>query len=131
VLRRLVEQLRHGAPLAEVLDDLRGAFGLRALVLRDPGEHVLAAVPSGAAPGGIPATRLTPDTLFDVSDARQRFGFRGFRLPEGGGRLSLQTGQGPVSLDLWEGSTQGLDVDQRRTLSIAATMLALELRAPR
>ena len=131
VLRRLAEQLRDGAPLAEVLDDLRGAFGLRALVLRDPGEHVLAAVPSGAAPGEIPATRLTPDTLFDVSDARQRFGFRGFRLPEGGGRLSLQTGQGPVSLDLWEGSTQGLDVDQRRTLSIAATMLALELRAPR
>ncbi len=131
VLRRLVEQLRDGTPLETILDDLRGAFGLRALVLRAPGERVLAAAASGSAPAEIPTARLTPDTLFDGSDARQRFGWRGLRLPEGGGRLSLQTGQGPVSLDLWEEATQGLDVDQRRTLSIAATMLALELRAPR
>ena len=128
VLKRLVEQLRDGRPLAEILDDLRSAFGLRALVLRDRDERVLATAPSGSAPGAIPEARLTPDTLFASGEARQRFGLRGLRLPEGGGRLSFRTDQGPVSLDLWEGDTQGRELDQCRTLSIAASVLGLELR---
>jgi hypothetical protein len=128
VLKRLVEQLRSGTPVEEILDDLRGAFGLRAIVLRDHDERVLAAAPPGAAPRAIPEARLTPDTLFASGETRQRFGRRGLRLPEGGGRLTLRTDQGTVSLDLWEGDTEGLDLDQGRTLAIAASMLGLELR---
>src|SRR4029450_13755638 len=39
VLDKLVGRLRIGAPLDEMLDDLRKSFGLRAIVLRDDAER--------------------------------------------------------------------------------------------
>jgi len=126
-LKTLVEQLRNGAPLDKILGDLKRSFGLGALVLRDAGDRVLAAAPVGAAPGSIPETQLSLDTLLPSDEARVRFGARGPRLPEGGGSLSLRTDRGIVWLDLWEGEAQGFGVDESRTLAIAASILGLEL----
>ena len=50
VLDKLVGRLRAGAPLDEVLDDLRKSFGLRAIVLRDDTERPVAAALGGQAP---------------------------------------------------------------------------------
>jgi hypothetical protein len=58
-------------------------------------------------------------------ETHHRFGARGLRLPEGGGRIRLETDQGEFSLEIWEGDPQGLELDQWRTLSIAATILGL------
>ncbi len=126
-LKTLVEQLRDGAPLDEILGDLKRSFGLGALVLRDTGDRVLAAAPAHASPGSIPETRLSLDTLLPPDEARVRFGPRGPRLPEGGGSLSLRTDRGIVWLDLWEGEARGFGVDESRTLAIAASILGLEL----
>ncbi len=126
-LKRLVEQLRNGAPLDKILGDLKRSFGLGALVLRDAGDRVLAAAPAGASPGSIPETQLSLDTLLPADEARVRFGARGPRLPEGGGSLSLRTDRGIVWLDLWEGEAQGFGLDESRTLAIAASILGLEL----
>jgi hypothetical protein len=52
-------------------------------------------------------------------------------VPEAGGRLRLETDQGRLSLDLWEGDTRGLDLDQWRTLSIAVAILGLRFARPR
>jgi hypothetical protein len=46
-------------------------------------------------------------------------------VPDRGGRLRLDTDQGRLSLDVWEGDAQGLDLDQWRTLSIAVAILGL------
>ena len=53
-----------------------------------------------------------------------RLGRTGFRFPEGGGRLPLP-GREPLVLDLWEGNTEGLTLDERRALAVSATMIAL------
>jgi Domain of unknown function (DUF4118) len=127
VVRRLVEQLRGERPLDEMLQDLQRSFRLGAIVLRDAADRVLAAAPGGSTPGAIPGTPLTAETLFPSDEARLRFGRRGLRLPEGGGRLSLRTDGGSVSLDLWEGDAEGLALDESRTLAIAASILALEV----
>ena len=130
VLKAVVEKLDAGAPLDAVLDDLRWAFKLGAVVLRDADERVLAVAPPGSAPGDIPEVSLMPDTLMPSADSWHELGVRGFRLPPMGGRLRLQTDRGSVSLDLWEGDARGLDLDERRTLSIAASMLALGVGRP-
>src|SRR6266508_4015705 len=126
VVKRLVEQLRDGIPLDEILGDLKRSFGLGSMVLRDARERILAAAPVGSTPA-VPDAQLAPDTLFPSDETRLRFGVRGLRLPEGGGRLRLRSDGGFVSLDLWEGDAQGFEVDERRTLTIAASILGLEL----
>lgn len=125
LLRRLVEQVRSGADVPGMLSDLRQAFGLRALVLRDASGAVLAAAPPEAAATAVPVAELTREWPFPSDETRHRFGARGLRLPEGGGRLGLETERGPFSLSLWEGDPEGLDVDQWRTLSIAVAILGL------
>jgi hypothetical protein len=127
VLKKLVDHLRAGAPLDEILGDLRTSFGLGALVLRASDDRILGAVPAGASSGSIPETRLTPETLFPSDESRLRFGARGLRLPDGGGRLLLGTGRDAVSLDLWEGDAEGFGLDESRTLAIAAAILGLHL----
>jgi hypothetical protein len=126
VLSRLVEQLGDGIPLDEVLGGLKGSFGLGAIVLRDPTGHVLGAAPIGSGSTLIAEAELDSDTLFPREEARLRFGARGLRLPEAGGRLRLRTDRGFVSLELWEDDVQGLSLDEGRTLTIAASILALE-----
>jgi len=126
VVRRLVEQLRGERPLDEILGHLKRSFGLGAIVLRDAGERILAAAPVGSTPA-VPDTRIAPDTLFPSDGTQLRFGVRGLRLPEGGGRLRLVRDGGFVSLDLWEGDARGLDVNESRTLTIAVSILGLEL----
>ena len=51
-------------------------------------------------------------------------GRTGFRFPQGGGRLPLESRE-PLVLDLWEGNTEGLTLDERRALAIAALMIAV------
>ena len=127
VLKKVVDQVTAGAPLDEILGDLRTSFGLGALVVRDADDRILGAAPVGAPPPSTPTTRLTPETLFPSAAGRLRFGARGLRLPDGGGRLVLGTGHDAVSLDLWEGDTQGFALDESRTLAITASILGLHL----
>lgn len=125
VLSQLVEQLRDGIPLAEVLGGLKGSFGLGAVVLRDAENRVVAAAPIGSSL--VAEVDLRPDTLFPTEEARLRFGTRGLRLPVEGGRLKFGTGRGSVSIELWERDPEGLSLDESRTLAIAASILALEV----
>jgi hypothetical protein len=127
VVKKLVEQLRGGVPLDEILGELKRSFGFSAIVLRDAAGRVLAAVPPGSAPALIPEVQLTPDTLLPSDGSRVRVGVRGLRLPEGGGRLRLGRDDGLVSLDLWEGDAQGFGLEESRALTIAASILGLDL----
>jgi two-component system sensor histidine kinase KdpD len=127
-LTRFIERARSSRSPAGLLEDLRTDFGLGGLVLRDGQGRVLAAAPENA--GALPAPRLalTADTLFATGDETVRFGSRGMRLPEGGGRLTLKTARGPITLDLWEGNEEGFTADESRTLAIAASILGLGMR---
>jgi len=128
-VKKLVERLRDQRPLEEILADLKQAFGLGAVVLRGAGDRILAVAPSGANPG-VPDTRLTPDTFISSDEGRIRFGTRGVRLPEGGGRLRSRPDQNAIALDLWEGDPRGFSLDEARTLTIAASILDIELSRP-
>jgi hypothetical protein len=107
---------------------LRTDFELGGAVLRDGEGRVIAASPETA--GALPAPRLplTGEMLFAPSEATVRFGRKGMRLPEGGGRLTLQTARGPLTLDLWEGDAEGFTDDESRTLAIAASIVGLGMR---
>ena len=130
VLKKLVDALRERKSLDEVMADLKRSFGLSAIVLRDAGDRVLAAAPQGAKPP-VPETPLTLDTLVPSNETRVRFGTRGLRLPEYGGRLRPRAEGGAISLDLWEGDEEGFGLDQSRTLTIAASILDMELSRSR
>lgn len=125
LLWQVVDQVRRDAEVETTLHDLRRAFGFQALALRDGTGRVLAAVPPEAAATAPPEIDLTRDWPFPSGETRYRFGRRGLRLPAAGGRLRLETDQGPISLCVWEGDGTGLDVDQWRTLWIAVTILSL------
>lgn len=131
VLRRLVAQVRAGAPLDGILEDLRSALGFGVLVLRDEGGSILAAAPAGAAPATLPPVEIALDSLLPAGETHFRFGRRGLRVPETGGRLRLETDQGRLSLDFWEGDAEGLDLDQWRTFSIAVSILGLRFASAR
>ncbi|MFI5373690.1 MAG: DUF4118 domain-containing protein [Candidatus Rokuibacteriota bacterium] len=128
ILTRLLERARGGRTPAALLQDLRTDFGLGGLVLRDGQGRVLAATPDTASALPAPRLALTADTLFAPADETVRFGSKGMRLPEGGGRLTLQTARGPLTLDLWEGNDEGFTGDESRTLAIAASLLGLGMR---
>jgi len=128
ILTRLLERARGGGTPVALLQDLRTDFGLGGLVLRDGQGRVLAAAPETAGALPPPRLALTTDTLFAPADETVRFGSKGMRLPEGGGRLALQTGRGPLTLDLWEGNDEGFTGDESRTLAIAASILGLGMR---
>ena len=127
-LSRFVERARSGRSAQRQFEDLQTDFGLGGLVLRDADGRVLAAAPEAATSRPVPRIKLTPDTLFAVEDDTVRFGSRGIRLPDGGGRLTLQTRRGPITLDLWEGDEQGFGRDESRTLAIAASIVGLGMR---
>jgi len=129
VLRRLVGQVQTGADLDKILADLRAAFGFRAMALRDESGHVIASV--GEVPGDPSPIELSLDSFLPTSETPLRFGTRGLRLPDGGGRIPLLTDQGRLSLEVWEGEARGLDLDQWRTLSIAVSILGLRFTAAR
>jgi two-component system sensor histidine kinase KdpD len=128
ILTRLIERVQSGRTLVDLLEDLRAEFGLGGLVLRDDQEHVLAAIPDTVEVLPPPRLTLTADTLFATSSETVRLGSKGMRLPDGGGRLRLQTAQGPVTLDLWEGNDAGFTSDESRTLAIAVSILGLGMR---
>ncbi len=127
VLKKVVDKVTAGAPLDELLGDVRSSFGLGALVLRGADGRILGAVPAGASTSSIPTTQLAPETLLPADAGRLRYGTKGLRLPDGGGRLVLGTGCDAASLDLWEGDTEGLALDESRTLAITASILGLHL----
>jgi len=130
IVRKLVGQLRDERPLGEIVSDLQHGFRLGSIVVRGADDRILAAAPPGATPG-IPETRLTPDTLMPSNETRIRFGARGLRLPEGGGRLTPRMSRGGIALDLWEGDAQGFGLDEARTLTIVASILEMELSGHR
>jgi hypothetical protein len=130
-LRHLVDQVRGQAPLDRVLGDLLRVFGFRALALRDPGGRVIAVSPPEAGASARPDAEISLDSALPAGATHHRFGPDGLRLPEGGGRLRLETDRGPMELDLWEGDPRGMDLDQWRTLLIAVAILGLRMpRAP-
>ncbi len=127
-LRRLVDQVRG---LDRVLGDLSRVFGFRAVALRDPSGRVIAVAPPEAGVSVRPDVEISLDSALPAGATYHRFGPEGLRLPEGGGRLRLETDRGPMELDLWEGNPRGLDLDQWRTLLIAVAILGLRMpRAP-
>jgi hypothetical protein len=128
VLGRTAERLAAGASLEEVLEDLRRSFGLGGVVLRRGDERLVAAAPPDAAGRAAPPVELNPRTLIGEETGGNgmvhRLGRAGFRFPERGGRLRLP-GDDPLLLDVWEGSPDGLSLDERGALAIAALMIAL------
>ena len=128
ILTRLLQTARNGRATVRMLEELRTDFELGGAVLRDGEGRVIAASPETA--GALPAPRLplTGEMLFAPSEATVRFGRKGMRLPEGGGRLTLQTARGPLTLDLWEGDAEGFTDDESRTLAIAASIVGLGMR---
>ena len=127
-LARFAERSRSGRALDGLLQDLRAEFDLGGLVLRDVSGRVLAAVPAEAGTRPAPRMALDGATLFAPGDESPRIGTKGLRLPEGGGRLTLHTARGAVSLDLWEGNDRGFGRDESRTLAIATSILGLRMR---
>jgi hypothetical protein len=125
-LRRIARRVEAGEPWDGVLDDLRRAFGLERLALRSADERLLATAPADARATAIPATLLEPEGLLAADGRTLVLGQLGFRLPEGGGRLRLAAAPG-VALDLWAGDPQGLPLDDRKALAIAASIVALGL----
>jgi hypothetical protein len=132
VLGRTAEQLAAGASSAELLEDLRRSFGLGGVVLRHADERLVAAAPPDAASRAAPRPELDPRTLISEETGHEavvhRLGRAGFRFPEHGGRLRLP-GPEPLFLDVWEGSLDGLSLDERAALAVAALMIALAGRA--
>ena len=132
VLRRLVGQVQTGADPSEVLAGLQRAFGFRAMAVREEGGRVLASV--GAVPSGDAPVALSLDSFLPVRDAPLRFGAHGLRLPPSGGRIPLVSDGTRLSLDVWEGGEQGLNLDEWRAFSIAVSILGLRFagahRAP-
>lgn len=126
-LRRLLKPLETAASPGAALNELRLAFGLGRVVLRDADDRVLAVAPEGTDQSARASVELDPDTLFALDGARHRFGDRGLRLPESGGYVRASTGRGVVALHLWEGDARGFDEDARQALGIGASMLAVAL----
>jgi hypothetical protein len=124
VLGRTAASLAARAPIEDVLEDLRRFFGLGGLVLRRADERLIAAVPPSQAALPPPATLLEPTALAAANTRVHELGRTGFRLPQGGGRLPLQSRE-PLVLDLWEGNTEGLTLDERRALAVAALMIGV------
>jgi hypothetical protein len=128
VLGRTAERLATRAPFAEVLEDLRRSFGVGGVVLRHADERLVAAAPPEAASRAAPRTELNARTLISEETGHDevvhRLGRAGFRFPERGGRLRLP-GPEPLFLDVWEGSPDGLSLDERGALAVAALMIAL------
>jgi hypothetical protein len=126
-LARLGDGLVGGQPLATALEDLRRTFGLGGIVLR-LGERLLAAVPASHAALPAPATTLERRTLVATEALQVRYGPRGLRLPDGGGRVRLGPPAEPLWIDLREGDPAGLPVDDCLALGIALAMIELMVR---
>jgi hypothetical protein len=126
-LERLAGTLTPGAELDTMLEELRRAFRLAAIVLRGADDRVLAIAPPGYVIRPTPAVPMNSHSLLS-EDRRHRLGRRGLRLPESGGRLRLAGDPEPLWLDLWEGDDEGLSSDEQRALTVAAAMLRLALR---
>jgi two-component system, OmpR family, sensor histidine kinase KdpD len=124
LLARTANNLSAGAPIEQVVDDVRGVFRLGGIVLRRADERLVAAAPASQASLPAPPTELDPATLVGSDTLVHRLGRTGFRLPDRGGRLRLP-GSEPLFLDVWEGNPEGISLDQRRALTVAAMMIAL------
>jgi hypothetical protein len=126
-LARLGDGLVAGQPLEAALEDLRRSFGLGGIVLR-AGDRLVAALPASHAALPPPATALERRTLAATEALQVRYGPRGLRLPEGGGRVQLGTPAEPLWVDVWEGDPAGLPVDDCLALGIALAMIELHVR---
>jgi hypothetical protein len=78
-----------------------------------------------------PVFRRDLADVIHSSPRESQLGRRGFRLPEGGGRLRLAGDPEPLWLDLWEGDEEGLAVDEYCALLAAVRMLDLALHPAR
>jgi hypothetical protein len=128
-LGRFAGHLAAGAGLGTMLEDLRRSFRLGALVVRQAEDGLVGAAPPESQDWPAPALELEPRTLLATDERWHRLGRLGFRLPEGGGRLRLGAGRESFWLDLWEGDADGLSLDERFALIVAAAMLGMALRS--
>src|SRR5262245_48081352 len=101
-LRRLLRSLETAPNPDAALDELRGAFGLGRVVLRDAADRVLAVAPEGTTPSSRGSVELDPDTLFAVDGTRHRYGDRGLRLREGTTYVRPSAGGVAVGLPVTE-----------------------------
>ncbi len=124
LLARTASSLSARVPVEQILEELRRFFGLGGLVLRHADERLVAAAPASQASLPVPSTELDSATLVGSEVLVHRLGRSGFRIPERGGRLRLP-GRETLVLDLWEGNPEGLSLDQRRALAVAALMIGL------
>jgi hypothetical protein len=127
-LGRIAQDLATRAPLDAVLEELRRSFRLGGVVLRDADDRPVSAAPPEWAGRSTATLKLEPRTLLAADDRWHRLGRRGFRLPEGGGRLRLGADRESLRIDLWEGDEDGLSLDERGALAVATAMLGLALR---
>jgi two-component system sensor histidine kinase KdpD len=124
LLARTATSLSARVPIEQILEDVRRFFSLGGVVLRRADERLIAASPSSQASLPAPPTELDATTLVGSDTLVHRLGRTGFRLPDRGGRLRLP-GREPLFLDLWEGDPEGITLDQRRVLTVAAMMISL------
>jgi two-component system, OmpR family, sensor histidine kinase KdpD len=125
LLREALRQVEAAEPaLDRLLSEASRRLGVAA-VLRDPEGRLLVASPPEAASRPEPTAPLNPDTIM-VRDAATSLGDRGgFRLPPGGGRVTLGVkGASLGTLDLWDEGT-GLEPWARRALADVARVLSL------
>jgi hypothetical protein len=125
-LESIARSLAAGGPLDDALEQVRRAVRLAGIAVRNADGRLIVAAPAAAAERPAPAAALDPDTLLGRHE-RYRLGRRGFRLPDGGGRLRLEAGSGPLWVDLWEDDRDGLTLDEYRALAVALVMLRLTL----
>ena len=86
------------ADTAAMVDAIATRFGRLDTVVLNASGNALAPSPPGEVPRA--AVELDPDTLLARDDRRHKWSLAGFRLPERGGRVSLRTDRGSLSLDL-------------------------------
>jgi hypothetical protein len=126
-LHSTVDELEHAGPLEprllRTLDACRVALPIAAVVVRDPGNNVLASSERGPA-RPVPAQALDLETLLPSGQGGRALPRRGLALPPNGGRLSLVAGKRHVGwLDVW-GDGAPASADARLVLTAAARVIA-------
>jgi len=135
IVRVLVWQLRGGAPLEETLETLRQTFRLRAIALRGPDERFAGRreLRGRSAAGSFDVARSAPARTFRATSRPNPDRRQGNPAAGRGRQLRLRGNAGEVAttqailLDLWGGNGEELSAHEIRALSIAASVLALEL----
>lgn len=122
-LSRVAKQLdADRPPLDAIIEQIQRTFRLGRVALRDADDRLLAVSPPEARATVSDVPQSHYGTLTRTGALEHRIGTRGLRIPPTGGRVALSTTP-PLSLDLWEGDSAGLDDMDWLALSVAASLL--------